>query len=768
MDKQLNELSIIVKEKLIDLGQNELFWLVLTAIILIILIGNEQMRKVGLGKGIMGAIKELILYISALIVDIIDAVKSAISFKDGIRTLLFGHFSESAQFVMMNYAITFLSATSFLMVTGGLDNVIDTVSAIFMAFGLQTAFLLFSSRLVRYFFPRYARARRITRYYQTEKIPDRKISNTGKVDSDNFASAYKTVYINSGDKDGTNEQLKEIAKIGKIVIMSFAVIVTGLILSFFSAVYLCEQRIARETAADREYGVVRFLEKDQQHYKEKLELYYENTKDFLNDFLYEARDICKKAEEEDLSSRATDIINELANGKADFEAEEFAENFKLFLDDIHVYDQNSDILFGETGYDLNDLKIAVDNYLIMRGYFASENEDPLDNIQNFLDSTADSSGENAEGEAKQYAELIYHYLEKMEIFSSIRDVNPDKISGYPNFHESSYRNYLGALNWLKIIDQEVSDQERSFEEVWYLIADRMHFYDYPKTVMSIVMGVIMEGFILVLCFLRGHLRPAEKALKKRNVIAAAFLNQYIDIASEQRDSHWNVVICITAAVAIAGGMVIRYIGQPLMTYLLFMTVILFLMSALHYWISSARLKKMVNNGNFKKEEEEKKNRNCLESLLKTDAETMLSRVEAMPLFRKILLVEKADDYYQRKIFYEQEKEKFKKDYRYRIKPYIPHNLEKLITVSAEMVNGLVIDSSLIPSKMKAEIGFLMEAELVFPLLDEIDQCTKFYVLSHEFYDLLLEVLMDRAFNTDNMEATFEQEVLLYEDNEDRY
>lgn len=39
---------------------------------------------------------------------------------------------------------------------------------------------------------------------------------------------------------------------------------------------------------------------------------------------------------------------------------------------------------------------------------------------------------------------------------------------------------------------------------------------------------------------------------------------------------------------------------------------------------------------------------------------------------------------------------------------------------------------------------------------------------HEFYDLLLEVLMDRAFNTDNMEATFEQEVLLYEDNEDRY
>ena len=171
---------------------------------------------------------------------------------------------------------------------------------------------------------------------------------------------------------------------------------------------------------------------------------------------------------------------------------------------------------------------------------------------------------------------------------------------------------------------------------------------------------------------------------------------------------------------------------------------------------------------FKKEEEEKKNRNCLESLLKTDAETMLSRVEAMPLFRKILLVEKADDYYQRKIFYEQEKEKFKKDYRYRIKPYIPHNLEKLITVSAEMVNGLVIDSSLIPSKMKAEIGFLMEAELVFPLLDEIDQCTKFYVLSHEFYDLLLEVLMDRAFNTDNMEATFEQEVLLYEDNEDRY
>lgn len=116
---------------------------------------------------------------------------------------------------------------------------------------------------------------------------------------------------------------------------------------------------------------------------------------------------------------------------------------------MHVYDQNSDILFGETGYDLNDLKIAVDNYLIMRVYFASENEDPLDNIQNFLDSTADSSGENAEGEAKQYAELIYHYLEKMEIFSSIRDVNPDKISGYPNFHESSYRNYLGALNWLK-------------------------------------------------------------------------------------------------------------------------------------------------------------------------------------------------------------------------------------------------------------------------------------------------------------------------------
>lgn len=108
----------------------------------------------------------------------------------------------------------------------------------------------------------------------------------------------------------------------------------------------------------------------------------------MNDFLYEARDICKKAEEEDRSSRATDIINELANGKADFEAEEFAENFKLFLDDMHVYDQNSDILFGETGYDLNDLKIAVDNYLIMRVYFASENEDPLDNIQNFLDSTA--------------------------------------------------------------------------------------------------------------------------------------------------------------------------------------------------------------------------------------------------------------------------------------------------------------------------------------------------------------------------------------------
>lgn len=758
MDKQLNELSIIVKEKLIDLGQNELFWLVLTAIILIILIGNEQMRKAGLGKGIMGAIKELILYISALIVDVIDAVKSAISFKDGIRTLLFGHFSESAQFVMMNYAITFLSAASFLMVTGGLDNVIDTVSAIFMAFGLQTAFLLFSSRLVRYFFPRYAHARKITRYYQTEKMP------TVKSETD----AGRKIYEDSADKEGVHNQLKKLAKIGKIAIMSFAVIVTGLILSFFSAVYLCEQRIARETAADREYGVVRFLEKDQQHYKEKLELYYENTKDFLIDFLYKARDVCKKAEEEDLSSRATDIINELANGKADFEAEEFAENFKLFLDDIHVYDQNSDILFGETSYDLNDLKIAVDNYLIMRGYLASENEDPLDNIQNFLDSTADNSGENAEGETKQYAELIYQYLEKMEIFSSIRDVNPDKISGYPNFHESSYRNYLGALNWLKIIEQEVSDQERSFEEVWYLIADRAHFYDYPKTVMSIVMGVIMEGFILVLCFLRGHLRPAEKALKKRNVISATFINLYIDIASEQRDSHWNVVICLTAAVVIAGGMVIRYIGRSLMDYLIFMTVILFLMSALHYWSSSAWLKKVVNNDDLKKEEEEKKNINCLESLLKTDAETMLDRVEAMSLFREILLVEKADNYYQRKIFYEQEMEKFKKDYRYRIKPYIPHDLEKLITVSAEMVNGLVIDSGAIPSKMKAEIGFLMEAELIFPLLDEKDQCTKFYVLSHEFYDLLLEVLMDRAFNTDNMEATFEQEVLLYEDNEDRY
>ncbi|MDE5977367.1 MAG: hypothetical protein K2G70_02720, partial [Turicibacter sp.] len=142
----LNGVAELIKNSGQDLIMNPVTWIV----IMIVAIGiyglydvSDKVKQNGLGS----VLRQLVQTILDTTGDLINALRSLTGFIGVLRQLLFGQLNEKTLFILINYAIVFLSMASFTTTFNGLSSLVSFPLAAFISFGIQVSILIYTTRI---------------------------------------------------------------------------------------------------------------------------------------------------------------------------------------------------------------------------------------------------------------------------------------------------------------------------------------------------------------------------------------------------------------------------------------------------------------------------------------------------------------------------------------------------------------------------------------------------------------------------------------------
>lgn len=769
MFDEIQKVGVLFAEEMAALFQNEVFWFFLFVFILLLVSEWKILKKKKADYGIFRAFEELTAYLAEALVDFIEALKCAVSFKDGIRMLLFGRFTESAQFVMLNYAIAFLCVASFVLTLGGLDNVVGTVTAIFMAFGLEAAFLLLSSRLASYIFPQYRGIKKHIYYL---------------VDGKSINISEKLTEPCVKDKNNWNG-LCFIWRIIKFALVFLSAVITGITIVYFSAMSIMELKFRQESTEDHIYSVMNFIVEDSREYSVELDNYCNELKESLGNLLLGislAWDAYKSPiSDYSIQEKISQIQDILPN-------DVIGENdIKVFFDFVDLVKENESVKGCLTGnHDgLSEKQMFVE-YAALKNYLVNPVNEGSDETRDAQEKKIIEDIENwAKGQKmiaspkKDEEENLPDITEPIKILNDYIDFlskMPYEIQHLVDGKEISfYKHFQQAINWQKILLQIIDETERSRDEMAALnggniVETGWHLVCIPSDInmmtrASVYLTWLLTIFITVLCLFRGRMIASQKNFRKKSIISASFLK--ITKEEETLDGLVNsIVLCIYLI-----SLIILWFGTSISNgYKILWSMIIFVIVILCInilFFVGHKCKKEGNDGD-KPEDGTDPEKSFLSDNLTKNGSDFLSSVEIKQLYRIVSADYKIDDYYNRKKFWIKEFCRFIYNSNYQIRSYWTGKGKYGVIIEKTLRNEAMVSVEHLENcNMKAETAFLCAYGLVYPLYDAAsDYKLEGYVLGKELLTLLFDCIADQKFGGQSIERTFEEEMAIYEEPEE--
>lgn len=769
MFDEIQKVGVLFAEEMAALFQNEVFWFFLFVFILLLVSEWKILKKKKADYGVFHAFEELTAYLAEALVDFIEALKCAVSFKDGIRMLLFGRFTESAQFVMLNYAIVFLCVASFILTLGGLDNIVGTVTSMFMAFGLEAAFLLLSSRLASYIFPKHKRIQKHIYYL---------------VDGKSINISEKLTEPCVKDKNDWNI-LCLIWRIIKFILVFLTAAITGITIIYFSAMSIIEFKFRQENAEDHIYSVMNFIVEDSRQYSVELNNYCSELRESLAAVLQDIS-LTQDAYKSPLSSYG---IEEKINGIQEILSHSaIEENDKdAFFDFVDLVKQSESVKECLVGnHDgLTEKQMFVE-YMVLNNYLVNPVNEGSDETRDIEEKEII---EDIEAWAKEQKTITIQKKDEEENFPDITDPirilndyidflskTPYEIQHIIDGKEISfYKHFNQAINWQKILLQIINETERSRNEMsafngkniletgWHLICIPSGIN--MRTRASVYLSWLLTIFIVVLCLFRGRMIASQKNFRKRSIISASFLKNTKE--DETLDGLvYSIVLCIYLI-----SLIILWFGTSISNeYKLLWSMIIFVIVILciNILFFVGHKCKKAGNGSIKPKDEDDPEKSFISNNLTKNGNDLLKRVKIKRLYRIVSADYKTDDYFDRRKFWTKEFWRFIYNSDYQMRSYWTGNGKYGVNMEKTIRNEAVVSmEDLEKCDIKPEMAFLCTCGLVYPCYDAApDFELKGYVFGKELLALLFDCIAEQKLGGQSIERTFEEEMAIYEEPEE--
>lgn len=775
---------------------NETFWVIIL-LLAVVMVGFKKLMDGERGRStVFLALEQLIDTLAEAVTDAIEAVKCAVSFKDGVRMLFFGHFSESAQFVMLNYTIVFLSIVSFGLTVGGLNNIWEDASAICISFGLQTAFLLFSSRLAGYFFIKSEGLKKEIYYCSNLAV---KIFEDS-ADEDSKKNQVKRLPLPQRLKKVPERLWRKKGQLAKNIVIGLLDIWVALVIIFFTTMYLLETMYEKESEADKVSSVLSFIVEDSREYNYELKSCYENTKLNLIDFLSRL-DECAEGNNNKFDSGAT------MEEKIDTLLNELNENVvnEATKETIHglIGEMQSEYFnqkFSEA--EIAEMREMFDTYIILHDFL---NFGPLEIEASYKNMYQEIADRNHGVDEKDALEYLTGYMDSLNhIDYEVRYIDSKDVDF--GLH------YSRCMYWQEVLTNGIEPGERARRDMidWNkgrLWKPLLNLFDNPDTNDllvggSLLMAAIPTGFIAILCIFRGRLTASAKATRKRSTVIAAFLKEEKERKQHTEAENMIVVIVLVVCVCVIFYQWKQYMDDTEAALALNMVTVVIAVAVIEitYMIGGLfRKQKGSSKEEHKADEKTEKNNVQMETTqagenknnneqiaameqfpklldngeidetyirknVVPQAIKLLETAEILPLMKNVMAFQKPDLYEECRLHQIESKKRHRENHRYMEQPFLPKHKVKQVLLEESFKSDVIMvrKEEVHTQHMQAEFLFLAKQGLIFPVYDG-DYELEGYVLGDEFMDLLFDCVISKELEKQSIERTFEEEMMLYEE-----
>lgn len=783
---------------------NETFWVIIL-LLAVVMVGFKKLMDGERGRStVFLALEQLIDTLAEAVTDAIEAVKCAVSFKDGVRMLFFGHFSESAQFVMLNYTIVFLSIVSFGLTVGGLNNIWEDASAICISFGLQTAFLLFSSRLTGYFFIKSEGLKKEIYYCSNLAV---KIFEDS-ADEDSKKNQVKRLPLPQRLKKVPERLWRKKGQLAKNIVIGLLDIWVALVIIFFTTMYLLETMYEKESEADKVSSVLSFIVEDSREYNYELKSCYENTKLNLIDFLSRL-DECVEGEKSEYNSgftmeeRIDMLLNELNEGVVN-------ENTKDIVYGLIKEIQKSQYLSEYfSGDEIAEASEMFDTYIILHDYLNFDLLEIEVSYQNMYQEIVDKKKRDVNEKEEKYVGNALEYLN--EYMDSLNRINY-KVRYIEREDTDFGLHYSRCMYWQEVLTNGIEPGERARRDMidWNkgrLWKPLLNLFDNPDTNDllvggSLLMAAIPTGFIAILCIFRGRLTASAKATRKRSTVIAAFLKEEKERKQHTEAENMIVVIVLVVCVCVIFYQWKQYMDDTEAALALNMVTVVIAVAVIEitYMIGGLfRKQKGSSKEEHKADEKTEKNNVQMETTqagenknnneqiaameqfpklldngeidetyirknVVPQAIKLLETAEILPLMKNVMAFQKPDLYEECRLHQIESKKRHRENHRYMEQPFLPKHRVKQVLLEESFKSDVIMvrKEEVHTQHMQAEFLFLAKQGLIFPVYDG-DYELEGYVLGDEFMDLLFDCVISKELEKQSIERTFEEEMMLYEE-----
>lgn len=282
----LNNIADFIKVNGYTLLTNPITWVVVV-IVSIGIYGLYDVSDTIRQNGLASVVRQLIQTILDTTGDLINAVRSLTGFIGVLRQLLFGQLNDKTLFILINYAIVFLSMASFTTTFSGLSLLVNLPLAAFISFGLQVSILIYTTRIQKMKKGREDNIKRYRNYY-LNPVDETSIGFTKgkKVIGENTAGKDEKPGKQdlNGEKIKKGKKKKNLIKGLKIVVLTILLIPSVILSSFFSYVFMFDKFIKGQLVYDDHFRSITVAHEISNEYSEDISIYVSEITGVLSQY----------------------------------------------------------------------------------------------------------------------------------------------------------------------------------------------------------------------------------------------------------------------------------------------------------------------------------------------------------------------------------------------------------------------------------------------------------------------------------------------------
>lgn len=450
---------------------------------------------------------------------------------------------------------------------------------------------------------------------------------------------------------------------------------------------------------------------------------------------------------------------------------------------------------SEILYSKEDMKTMFRNYLELTEYFVYTNERRegffySSKMESRLrERTADASDEMNEiqkkstrnGVLEDLVSLVEEY-EKIPVLYNVdigKKVKGNGSTAIPEIELTvikapDIREYQKPLkDMYSMLNSNLLPFERAFLSI-------RHMYSWNSWFLAGILGLSasINILIVIVCFIRGTLFPVTFITRKRKLIRYLFLKE--EKADDTGD--WKVMMA-----AFVGAVILWYLGYYFKIITGWFSGAIVALAALFgmilvcmavQWGWNAMVSRRKQDGNTAQEETAESTISAEGTERRGDDQTtvpywnedfnataweLMKRCRIRLLDKSITGIRKDADPAQMRSYMRQQKEIWKQDHSYTVRPYLSVVPEFQWEIERRQEKCLFLSAYRLQPEMETIVNLLCGQKLAYPVLEEPGGRLTGYVLSKEFQILLMDSVLEKHMKDYGIPHTFEEDLKGYDE-----